>query len=70
MKREITVKPTPQELAEEFWKMDSVLQAEFFAHLHKVSDGKMYQQMLYVVDEAAGEKELEVMTDIGQAAND
>lgn len=44
---------TPQQLAQLFWNMDSDDQANFYAELHRVSEGKLCIQTAYLVSEIA-----------------
>lgn len=57
----VELKPTPQQLAEMFWEMGSVEQADFFAHLDQIAGLKLCFQMAFVVSEiqersAAGDR--------------
>ena len=60
MKRELEIKPTPLEMARDWWEMDSINQAQFFIELARLreSEGefKFDTQMLYVREslDAAG----------------
>lgn len=44
---------TPQQLAQLFWNMDSDEQANFYAELNHIADGKLCMQTAYLVSEIA-----------------
>lgn len=48
---EVEVDPTPQELAELFWKLGSIEQAEFFNKLGEIAGHHLPFQMQYVTDD-------------------
>lgn len=48
---EITINPTPDELAEVFWGMMSNQQVEFFNHLYTISNDRLCFQLQAVTDE-------------------
>ena len=53
MKSTIEVMPTPKEMAEIIWEMDSDEQAQIFAELHRAagSEHNLMMQFLYVRDD-------------------
>lgn len=48
---DIAITPTPDELAEVFWGMNSGQQAEFFNHLQEISGYMLCFQLQAVTDE-------------------
>ena len=67
MKVEVDVKPTPAQIAEEFWMMDSDEQTEFFNHLATVQ-WKIDEQMKYVANnENLLDEAIMIMLSIGQS---
>lgn len=48
---DISITPTPDELAEAFWSMDSSQQAIFFNRLGEISDNRLCFQLQYVTDD-------------------
>ena len=48
---EISIHPTPEELAGVFWGMGSDQQAEFFNHLYEITNNRLCFQLQAVTDE-------------------
>lgn len=51
------IEPTPREIADELWGMNSNRQAEFFAHLADIYESDVYHalmQMEYIVESISG----------------
>lgn len=46
---QVSVKLTPAQLAEAWWNLCSDEQAEFYAHLHRISRGVLCLQTAYMV---------------------
>lgn len=49
--RDIEIALSPLQLADEFWSMDAIEQAQFFNHLANISGVKFYFQADYIVND-------------------
>ena len=71
---EVEVDPTPQELAELFWKLGSIEQAEFFNKLGEIASHHLPFQMQYVTDDDVlttdGRYAMSVIGNYSEAQND
>lgn len=68
---DISITPTPDELAEVFWSMNSGQQAEFFNLLGEISDNRLCFQLQCVTDDLClSQTGRRVMQTIGEYAEE
>lgn len=69
----ISIAPTPDELAEVFWGMNSGQQAEFFNRLQEISDNMLCFQLQAVTDEpgldANGRRAMQLIGEYSEEAS-
>lgn len=70
---EISIAPTPEELAEVFWSMNSGQQADFFSHLYEISENRLCFQLQAVTDEpgldANGRRAMQLIGEYSEEAS-